>query len=83
MPGPQDSESFVRFVQAAREDPEFAALLKGAGRLPAERRNILFEQMAAKMALNGERADLIEVVRWLLDDAVFQKVLLLLDAPDA
>ena len=82
MPGrPEDSETFVRFIQTAREDPGFAALLKNAGLLPPERRNILLEQMAAKMALRGERPELIQVVHWLLDDALFQRVLEMIDKP--
>jgi hypothetical protein len=78
---PEDSETFIRFIQAARDDPEFGGLLRGAGRLPAQQRNILLEQMAAKMAANRERKDLIEVVHWLREEAVFKSVLRLLETP--
>ena len=78
---PEDNETFVRFVQAAREDGEFAHYLRNAGKVPHKQRMILLDQMAAKMKHDGLPEEIVEVVLALREDAVFKAVLKLLDAP--
>jgi len=77
---PQEHETFVRFVQTLRHNGEVAESLRKAGKLPQQVRAILFEQMTAKMRDAGEPEDLFEVAEWLREDAVFKKVLELMDA---
>ena len=77
--GPGESETFVKFVQALRENGEIAAMLKQAGKLPPQIRAIIFEQMAAKMRDADEPESLIQIVDFMRDDRVFKKVIEMLD----
>lgn len=77
---PESNETFIRLVQSLRENGEVADLVRQAGKLPKEVRAVIFEQMAAKMRAAGEPEDLAEAVTWLREDAVFRKLLEVLDA---
>lgn len=77
--GPGENESFVKFVQALRENGDVAAMLKQAGKLPREIRAIIFEQMAAKMRDAGEPESIVEIVDFMRDDRIFKKVVEMLD----
>ena len=77
--GPGESDSFVKFVQALRENGEVAAMLRQAGKLPTQIRAIIFEQMAAKMRDSGEPESIVEIVDFMRDDRIFKKVIDMLD----
>lgn len=78
---PEESESFIRFIQVAREDPAFADFLRKIGATPLATRKGALDRIAEKMRATGARADLIEVVEYLVDSKVMDAVLKLLDEP--
>ncbi len=75
-----DNESFVRLLRVAQDDDDFRKTLCGILRQPGFHRRSLLNTMTAGMAVDGVKANVIQAVSALTDDAVAERALELLES---
>ena len=75
MKSPAENKAFIRFVQLACTDPDIGSFVESISAASAEERNKLLTQTAAAMRQRHEPEELAQVVEWLREPKVLEKLL--------
>lgn len=70
-----DKKKYAVLTEALNETPELLYQVMGMKDAPKQKRAMMFEMMATAMEQQGLPKPLVEALRLLRDDKVFQKVL--------